>query len=138
MKKSQSASGGKETARKSAQGRSASGGKKVLPVKKAKTAVKAAPVKITEPAKSGDKTARPAPKTKGEDTGSVDFQIENFTAKIATLAKHLKAHPHDYDSRRGLLIMVGKRRRLLNYVKKAEPEKYEQIAKSLKLKVEKV
>ncbi len=74
-------------------------------------------------------------KTSGGDTGSVDFQVSNFSAKIASLAKHLKIHPHDFDSRRGLLIMVGKRRRLLNYVKKDDMEKYEKLSKSLKLKV---
>ena len=69
-----------------------------------------------------------------EDTGSVDFQINNFTQKINTLAKHLKLHPHDFDSRRGLLIMVGKRRRLLNYVKKTDAEKYEKLSAQLKLR----
>ena len=73
-------------------------------------------------------------KAKGGDTGSVDFQIQNFTDKISTLAKHLKDHPHDFDSRRGLLIMVGKRRRLLNYVKKSDSESYERLTKKLKLK----
>ena len=107
--------------------------KEVKPVKKAKTAVKAAAIKTVEPVKAVQKPTK-TKKTKGKDTGSVDFQIGNFTAKIATLVKHLKAHPQDYDSRRGLLIMVGKRRRLLNYVKKAEPEKYEKLAKSLKVK----
>lgn len=69
-----------------------------------------------------------------EDTGSVDFQINNFTQKINTLAKHLKLHPHDFDSRRGLLIMVGKRRRLLNYVKKTDMVKYEKLSAQLKLR----
>ena len=74
-------------------------------------------------------------RTSNRDTGSVDFQIANFTSKIASLAKHLKIHPHDFDSRRGLLIMVGKRRRLLNYVKKNDTEKYEKLSKTLKLKI---
>jgi len=93
------------------------------------------PVKVDQPkviAKTKKKPVKPSG-FKG-DTGSVDFQIDNFSKKIASLAKHLKIHPHDFDSRRGLLIMVGKRRRLLNYVKKSEPEKYETLAKSLKLK----
>ncbi len=79
------------------------------------------------------KTAKPKAESK-EDTGSVEFQINNFSDKIKSLAKHLKTHPHDFDSRRGLLIMVGKRRRLLNYLKKSEPAKYEDAVKALKLK----
>ena len=75
------------------------------------------------------------PKTaKKEDTGSVDFQVKNFTDKITLLTKHLQEHKHDYDSRRGLLIMVGKRRRLLNYIKKSDQAKYETLAGKLKLK----
>lgn len=70
----------------------------------------------------------------GVDTGSVEFQISNFSDKIKSLAKHLKTHIHDFDSRRGLLIMVGKRRRLLNYIKKNDPAEYEKAVKSLKLK----
>jgi small subunit ribosomal protein S15 len=74
-------------------------------------------------------------KTKAEaDTGSVDFQVKNFTDKIEVLSKHLKMHQHDFDSRRGLLIMVGKRRRLLNYVKKEDELKYQQLIATLKLK----
>lgn len=69
-----------------------------------------------------------------EDTGSVSFQVKNFTDKITQLTKHLQEHKHDYDSRRGLLIMVGKRRRLLNYVKKTDLPKYEELSGKLKLK----
>ena len=76
------------------------------------------------------KTAQKA----GADTGSVDFQVQNFTDKIQLLSSHLKKHPHDFDSRRGLLIMVGKRRRLLNYFKKKDVVNYEKLAASLKLK----
>lgn len=71
---------------------------------------------------------------KAVDTGSVDFQVKNFSDKIQLLSSHLKKHPHDFDSRRGLLIMVGKRRRLLNYFKKKDVEMYEKLAASLKLK----
>lgn len=73
-------------------------------------------------------------KEKQDDTGSVDYQITNFSDKIKVLTKHLQEHPHDFDSRRGLLIMVGKRRRLLNYLRKTNPEQYEAKAKSLKVK----
>ena len=76
------------------------------------------------------------PKTakRGKDTGSVEVQIDNFTVKIKYLIKHLKKHGQDNDSRRGLLIMVGKRRRLLNYIKKSDPKRYANITKKLKLK----
>lgn len=118
--------------------------KPVKPVKATKTVKAAVPVKKAEvkaPAKEAKVDTKPlvakAPrgkKIKNEDTGSVDFQINNFSQKINLLAKHLKTHPHDFDSRRGLLIMVGKRRRLLNYVKKSDLARYEVLAKSLKLK----
>lgn len=109
-------------------------GKAVKPAKveavKEEKAVKPAEVKAAKKVKTKRTPKRPA----NPDTGSVDFQIKNFSDKIATLAKHLKEHTHDFDSRRGLLIMVGKRRRLLNYVKKSEPEKYVELVKTLKLK----
>jgi len=85
-------------------------------------------------AKTKKDTAK-AKKTKTpSDTGSVDFQVKNFSEKIASLSDHLKKHPHDFDSRRGLLIMVGKRRRLLNYYKKTDNESYLKLIASLKLK----
>ena len=68
------------------------------------------------------------------DTGSVDVQVALLTEKILDLAKHLKKHAKDSDSRRGLLMMVGKRRRLLNYLKKNDPKKYEKLIKDLGLK----
>jgi len=99
------------------------------PVKEAKKAI-AEPVE----AKKVLKTAKKPKKQSQKDTGSTDFQIKNFTEKIEMLSRHLKIHQHDFDSRRGLLIMVGKRRRLLNYLKKAEPEKYAKVIADLKLK----
>jgi len=68
------------------------------------------------------------------DTGSTDVQVALLTQKIADLAKHLKKHAKDSDSRRGLLMMVGKRRRLLNYLKKNDLKKYEKLIKDLGLK----
>lgn len=68
------------------------------------------------------------------DTGSTDVQVALLTEKIAELAKHLKKHNKDQDSRRGLLMMVGKRRRLLNYLKKSDVKKYEKLIKDLGLK----
>lgn len=73
-------------------------------------------------------------KVANQDTGSVSFQVKNFTDKITQLTKHLQEHKHDFDSRRGLLIMVGKRRRLLNYIKKSDLPKYEELVGKLKLK----
>jgi len=105
---------------------------KKTPVK-AEKAVKESKV-AKETAKVKEKPLKAAKKESKEDTGSVDFQINNFSDKIKLLAKHLKTHPHDFDSRRGLLIMVGKRRRLLNYLKKSDFAKYEEVSKSLKLK----
>jgi len=107
--------------------------KSVKEIKKIEKPIKAEKVKVSKPADKpkGAKKIKTGPK---EDTGSVSFQIDNFSDKIKSLAKHLKTHIHDFDSRRGLLIMVGKRRKLLNYLKKSDPVKYEEVAKSLKLK----
>lgn len=102
--------------------------------KSKKTTIKAE-VKARQTAAQPAKPARVGRSTKKKpDTGSVYFQIKNFSDKIAALTEHLREHKHDFDSRRGLLIMVGKRRRLLNYVKKNEPERYDKLIESLKLK----
>lgn len=69
-----------------------------------------------------------------EDTGSVEVQIVLLSERINSLVKHLKTHPKDNDSRRGLLIMVGKRRRLLNYLRRSEPKKYEKLIGDLGLR----
>jgi len=98
-----------------------------------KTTVKAEVKARRAEAKPAKKAPTRSAKKKA-DTGSVYFQIKNFSAKIAALTEHLKEHKHDFDSRRGLLIMVGKRRRLLNYVKKNDPERYDKLIESLKLK----
>ena len=105
---------------------------------KAKSSVVKKTVKISKAIKA-EGAVKPVKPTRqraksAEDTGSVDFQIKNFSEKINSLAKHLKTHIHDFDSRRGLLIMVGKRRRLLNYVKKNDQAKYEKLIGELKLK----
>lgn len=72
--------------------------------------------------------------THKKDTGSTEVQIALLTEKILELAKHLKKHAKDSDSRRGLLMMVGKRRRLLNYLKKNDSKKYDKLIKDLGLK----
>ena len=58
------------------------------------------------------------------DTGSPEVQIAVLTKRINDLNAHLKEHPHDHHSRRGLLKMVGKRRNLLGYLKKKDIERY--------------
>lgn len=65
------------------------------------------------------------------DTGSVEVQIALLTKRISELTEHLKIHKKDHHSRRGLLIMVGKRRGLLNYLIKQDISKYRELIKSL-------
>lgn len=62
--------------------------------------------------------------TKSGDTGSPEVQVALLTEQIKNLAAHLKEHPHDIHSRRGLLSMVNKRRRLLQYLFKKDNERY--------------
>ena len=61
------------------------------------------------------------------DTGSPEVQIAILTNKITYLTEHLKQHPKDHHSRRGMLKMVGQRRSLLNYVKSKDVERYRKI-----------
>lgn len=67
-----------------------------------------------------------------KDTGSPEIQVALLTQKINGLSEHLKIHKKDNSSRRGLLQMVGKRRRLLSYLKKKDPERFEKTSKKLK------
>jgi len=69
------------------------------------------------------------------DTGSPEVQIAVLTARINHLILHLKEHKKDHHTRRGLLIMVGRRRSLLNYLKRKDVKRYLKISKSMKLKV---
>lgn len=68
------------------------------------------------------------------DTGSFEVQIALLSAEIDELASHLKQHPKDHSSRRGLLRMVGERRRALRFLKKDNATSYEDLVKKLKLK----
>ncbi len=68
-----------------------------------------------------------AHRTSESDTGSPEVQIAILTARITYLNDHLKAHKHDHHTRRGLLMMVGQRRRLLDYVRKNDVERYRGI-----------
>ncbi len=65
------------------------------------------------------------------DTGSPEVQIAIMTKRIQELTEHLKVHKKDYSSRRGLLVIIGKRRRLLNYLIKIDIERYRKIIKAL-------
>lgn len=67
------------------------------------------------------------------DTGSPEVQIALLTAKVEKLTGHLKDHKKDIHSRRGLLAMVSKRRRLLKYLMKKDEERYKVVLKNLKL-----
>lgn len=67
------------------------------------------------------------------DTGSPEVQIALISERIKKLVEHLKMHGHDVHSRRGLLSMVSKRRRLLNYVAKKDEERYKLIAQKIEL-----
>jgi small subunit ribosomal protein S15 len=67
------------------------------------------------------------------DTGSPEVQIALLSAQIERLSGHLNEHKKDMHSRRGLLSMVAKRRRLLNYLKKASEERYKDLVKKLEI-----
>ncbi len=71
---------------------------------------------------------------KKDDTGSPEVQVAILTERIVNLTEHLKTHKKDFHSRRGLLMMVGQRRRLLDYVKKKEAARYESLVKRLGLR----
>jgi small subunit ribosomal protein S15 len=68
------------------------------------------------------------------DTGSPEVQIALLSHRIAHLTDHLKTHKHDHHSRRGLLLLVGQRRRLLNYLQKTEIARYRSIVERLGLR----
>ena len=68
------------------------------------------------------------------DTGSPEVQIALLTGRITHLTEHLKEHKHDHHSRRGLLLLVGQRRRLLNYLQKTDIERYRSLIERLGLR----
>lgn len=68
------------------------------------------------------------------DTGSPEVQIANLTKRIAAMTEHLRANKKDYASRRGLLGMVSRRRRLLDYVKRHNPELYLDLLRRLDIR----
>lgn len=68
------------------------------------------------------------------DTGSPDVQVAILSERIKSLTEHLKSHQKDYHSRRGLLMMVGRRRRLLDYLKREHSARYEELINRLGLR----
>ena len=67
----------------------------------------------------------------GTDTGSAEVQVAIFTERIRQLTEHLKIHKKDHHSRRGLLLLVGKRRRLLNYLTRSDVTRYRALIQKL-------
>ena len=68
------------------------------------------------------------------DTGSPEVQVALLSGRIASLTEHLKTHAKDFHSRRGLLVLVGRRRRLLDYLKKKDQRRYEVLIGRLNLR----
>ena len=73
-------------------------------------------------------------KTQEKDTGSIPTQVILLSSEINNLSKHLKKHKKDFDSRLGLLKMVGKRRKLLNYLQKKDKKVYQSLIADLGLR----
>lgn len=124
---------------------------KATKAKPKKTVVKKAAKKVVSKkveAKKPEATKKPTPPKPVEfdsllvkkyqehkgDTGSTGVQIALLSDRMQELVKHLKKHAKDFDSKRGLLILVGKRRRLLNYLAKTKPKQYETMIVDLKLR----
>ncbi len=72
--------------------------------------------------------------TSETDTGSPEAQIAMLTKRISDLTEHLKVHKHDHHSRRGLLLLVGRRRRLLKYLAKSDIHRYRSLIERLGLR----
>lgn len=70
----------------------------------------------------------------GTDTGSPEVQIALLSARITYLTEHFREHTKDHHSRRGLLKLVGQRRKLMDYLKSSSKDRYEKIKESLKLR----
>lgn len=85
-------------------------------------------------AKADKKTAIAAQQQHGKDTGSTPVQISILTSRINSLTDHLKTHKKDKHSRRGLLGLVGRRRRLLRYLQMNDAPKYKAVVKDLGLR----
>jgi len=68
------------------------------------------------------------------DTGSPEVQIAILTARVAELTEHLQTHKKDFASRRGLLMMVSRRRRLLDFLKRVDPQRYLDVIRRLEIR----
>ena len=68
------------------------------------------------------------------DTGSSDVQVAIMTERIAHITEHLRLYPKDHNSRRGLLKLVSKRRKLLDYLRRTEEDRYKKLIEALKLR----
>jgi len=69
-----------------------------------------------------------------QDTGSPEVQIAILTTRVSDLTEHLRTHKKDYASRRGLLMMVSRRRRLLDYLKEVDPQRYLDVIRRLDIR----
>lgn len=69
-----------------------------------------------------------------QDTGTTEVQIALLTRRINDLTEHLRAHKHDHHSRRGLLMLVGRRRRFLNYLQRSDVDRYRSLIRELGLR----
>lgn len=108
-------------------------------VEKKKKIIKKGDTKIDtkiakKPRKSSPKDGLDKYRQHKDDTGSTIVQVMLLSKQINDLTGHLKEHAKDFDSRRGLLIKIGKRRRLLNYLGNADQKNYQKIIKDLKLR----
>ena len=72
--------------------------------------------------------------THGTDTGSVEVQVAMLSERISKLSDHLQGHNHDFSSRKGLLKMIGHRKRLLNYVRTRSEKRYSDLLKKLNIR----
>jgi small subunit ribosomal protein S15 len=86
------------------------------------------------PEKSSKQSTIAAHQQHGTDTGSPDVQIALLTDRINELTEHLKTHPKDHHSRRGLLMLVGRRRRMLDYVRDRDVQRYRDLIAKLGLR----
>ena len=80
-----------------------------------------------------DKIVSEFARSKG-DTGSVEVQVALLTERINNLTEHMKDHAHDFHTNRGLLKMVGKRKSLLDYLKRTDVQRYRELIKKLNLR----
>lgn len=72
--------------------------------------------------------------THKKDTGSPEVQVSVLTEQIKVLTEHLKTHKHDFHSRRGLIMMVNRRRKLLDYLNSKDAKRYQEVIKKLDLR----